>query len=121
MLDRARRRCADLTIIEFLLARGLADGFDRPFDLIVLSEIVYYWGDPDIALVGAAIDRWLEPGGRVLLVHWLAETNNPQTADDAVSALHGEVRDLRIVRQARRAAYRLDLWRRADQARRMTA
>jgi SAM-dependent methyltransferase len=121
VLDRARRRCADLTNIQFVLARGLADGFDRPFDLIVLSEIVYYWGDPDIALVGAAIDRWLQPGGRVLLVHWLGETNYPKTADDAVTALHGQLRDLRIVRQARRGAYRLDLWRRADQARRITA
>jgi len=73
--------------------------------------------------VGAAIDRWLQPGGRVLLVHWLGETDYPKSADDAVAALYGWTRDLEVVRQARREAYRLDLWRRADrdQARRISA
>jgi len=122
-LDRARNRCADLTNVRFLLAHGVTDGLDGPRDLIVLSEIVYYWADHDAARVGAAIDRWLQPGGRVLLVHWLGETDYPKSADDAVAALYGWTRDLEVVRQARREAYRLDLWRRADrdQARRISA
>ncbi len=120
-LERARRRCADMTHIQFVLARGVTDGLDRPFDLIVLSEVVYYWDDHDLALVGAAIDQWLEPLGRVLLVHWLGETDYPKSADDAVAGLYARMPYLKILRQARREAYRLDLWRRADQARRINA
>jgi SAM-dependent methyltransferase len=120
-LERARRRCADLTNVRFQLARNVTDGLEEPLDLIVLSEVVYYWDDHDAALVGAGINRWLNPGGRVLLVHWLGETDYPKTADDAVATLFGLTRSLSIERQSRREAYRLDLWRRlgSDQARRM--
>ena len=118
-LERARRHCADLPNVRFLLARDVTDGLDEPLDLIVLSEVVYYWDDHDAALMAAALDRWLRPGGRVLLVHWLGDTDYPKSADDAVTALYGGMRNLEIVRQARRESYRLDLWRRPapDQAR----
>jgi SAM-dependent methyltransferase len=113
-LERARARCADLANIDFRLARRVDDGFDGTFDLMVLSEVVYYWDDTDLAAVAAAIDRALAPGGRLLLVHWLGETDYPRSGDDAVAALAARLSFPKIVeRQDRTEQYRLDLWRRA--------
>jgi SAM-dependent methyltransferase len=117
-LSEARRRCADQDNIDFRLARSVADGLDEDFDLIVLSEVVYYWDDQDLDTVAAAIARSLRPRGRLLLVHWLGETDYPKSADDAVDALAerlnrpGRLVGLVAERQDRRDGYRLDLWRR---------
>jgi SAM-dependent methyltransferase len=117
-LDQARARCADLANVRFHLASSAAEGIDGAFDLMVLSEIVYYWDDQDLAAVAQAIDGALAPGGRLLLVHWLGETDYPRSGDDAVAALAGRLSFAKSVeRRDRREQYRLDLWRRApDQA-----
>jgi SAM-dependent methyltransferase len=113
-LERARARCANLSNVEFRLARAQADGFDGRYDLIILSEVVYYWDDADLDNIAAAIGRALQPGGLVLLVHWLGETDYPRSGDDAVSALARRLTGLvQVELSARRKDYRLDLWRRS--------
>jgi SAM-dependent methyltransferase len=111
-LAEARRRCADLANIDFRLARFVADGLDRSFDLIVLSEVVYYWDDADLDTVAAAVGRCLDARGRLLLVHWLGETDYPKSADDAVDGLGERLGGMVVEREERRERYRLDLWRR---------
>lgn len=113
-LDAARHRCADLDSVDFRLVRGAADSFQGTFDLIVLSEVVYYWDDADLARVAAAIGAALSPGGRVLLVHWLGDTDYPKSADEAVEGLWAGLQGMRVERAEREADYRLDLWRRED-------
>jgi SAM-dependent methyltransferase len=81
------------------------------FDLIMLSEVVYYWSDTDIALAAARIDQALAKQGRIILVHWIGETDYPQTGDDAVAKLWAALADsLAIETTERTDAYRLDLW-----------
>jgi SAM-dependent methyltransferase len=112
-LDGAKSRCADLPNVRFLLSERITDGFDGAFDLIILSEVVYYWVQADLEKVAAAVLRTLQPNGRLLLVHWLGETDYPKTGDDAVSALADLLGgDVRIEHAERHEAYRLDLWRR---------
>ena len=112
-LSQARERCRGFGNIDYRLAHAPADGIDGVFDLMVLSEIVYYWDDGDIATVGEAIARALAPGGRILLVHWTGETDYPKSGDDAVAALADRLGGLVAVeRQTRHDHYRLDLWRR---------
>jgi SAM-dependent methyltransferase len=83
------------------------------FDLIVLSEVAYYWDDADLARMGDLLRRLTQPGGRVLLVHWTGETDYPQTADSAVQALaQAAGPDFSVALADRTAEYRLDLWRR---------
>jgi SAM-dependent methyltransferase len=118
-LEEARRRCADLANVDFRLARSVADGLDQTFDLIVLSEVVYYWDDEDLDTVAAAVARSLASRGRLLLVHWLGETDYPKSADEAVDGLAERLRaadrfgGLMVERQDRLDDYRLDLWRRS--------
>ncbi len=113
-LREARRRCADLPSVEFRQVRRPVESFRGIFDLIVLSEVVYYWDDTDLKRVANAMAAAIAARGRVLLVHWLGETDYPKSADDAVEALRAHLAGvIDIERQDRREAYRLDLWRRA--------
>ena len=58
------------------------------FDLIVLSEVLYYFGDHDLEQVLKHAAASLEPDGTLLAVHWrhpVAEY--PRTGDDVHRAL----------------------------------
>jgi cyclopropane fatty-acyl-phospholipid synthase-like methyltransferase len=111
-LQQARRRCAGLANIDFRLASAPAAQVEGAFDLVVLSEVVYYWDDDDIAAFAAALKRSVRAQGRILLVHWLGETDYPKSADDAVLRLATDLEDrFAVERSDRRAEYRLDLWR----------
>lgn len=113
-LAGARARCQGLDTVSFRRATFPAEAPVGVFDLILLSEVVYYWSDADIVLAGRRIDAALAPGGDVLLVHWIGETDYPQTGDDAVAKLADAIpAPLQAVRSARTDRYRLDLWRRA--------
>ena len=112
-LDQARARCVDCTNVTFRHVDRPDAGFEGRFDLIVLSEVVYYWDDADLDQVALAIRQALAPGGRILLVHYLLETDYPKSGDDAVAALWSRL-DGWVVSEIQRCeeAYRLDLWRR---------
>lgn len=113
-LAQARRRCADRAQVRFERMR-VPDEWpvDARFDLIVLSEVVYYLSPADIVRLGARILAALEPGGDMLLVHWTGETDYPVSGDAATELLFDAVRpSLRVSHQRREPAYRLDLLRR---------
>lgn len=113
-LERARRRCESLPQVRFARMAFPGETPDEaPFDLIVMSEVAYYWDAADLQLAAERVLRLLEPGGDLLLVHFTGETDYPQSGDDAVNglskALAGEVE---VVRAETHERYRLDLWRR---------
>ena len=54
-----------------------------PFDLILLSEVVYYFDRPDVARLADRVRDTLAPGGDCLLVHWIGDTDYPLSGDDA--------------------------------------
>ena len=111
-LDRARRRCADLDNIDFRLAQIPRAHVSGPFDLIVLSEVAYYWDDDDLTRAAGMFAAQRVAQGRMLLVHWLGKTDYPKTADEAVEGLRSRLNDaVTVERAARNADYRLDLWR----------
>ncbi len=109
-LARARERLASDPHVEFRLA-GLPDGAPAgPFDLIVLSEVLYYLDREDLLRAAKALISRLAPGGEMLLVHWLGETPDyPLTGDEAAEAfIAAAAPPLTIALQRRRARYRLD-------------
>lgn len=80
-LARARERCAGLGHVEFE-RRDLANSFPAGgFDLILVSEVGYYFSPADLEILRGNIAAALAPGGHLLLVHFTGETNYPQTAD----------------------------------------
>lgn len=112
-LAQARTRCAALPQVTFEERRLPADAPGGRFDLVLLSEVIYYWDSTDLARMATYLRDALLPGGHVLLVHWTGETDYPKSGDAAVAELLGLLGDtVTVVRAERRDEYRLDLWRR---------
>jgi SAM-dependent methyltransferase len=112
-LDRARQRCATLPHVGFARLQLPQETPPGDFDLIVVSELAYYWSRPDLARAALWMLSALRPGGSLLLVHWTHRVlDYPQTGDEvhahfltlaaggALRHLHGE----------RDADYRLDVF-----------
>lgn len=111
-LERAKRRCGSLQNVDFRLVSSATESFEGVFDLIVLSEVVYYWDDSDIEAVAERLEKSITPGGRILMVHWLGDTDYPKSADEAVEGLSSRLIGLYDIELAERNQdYRLDLWR----------
>lgn len=64
--------------------RSLPDEFpEGRFDLIVLSEVLYYFSRNDLRRVAQSCVEALSPGGEIVLCHWLGETDYPLSGTDA--------------------------------------
>jgi ubiquinone/menaquinone biosynthesis C-methylase UbiE len=65
-VERARERCADFPQVS-CEARALPAAYpDGPFDLVVASDVLYYWVPDDMHVAASRIERTLEVGGRVV-------------------------------------------------------
>ncbi len=116
-LDAARARCADLPHIRFACGAVPSDWPEGVFDLILLSEVVYYLDRDDIAVLVERIRAALRPGGDLVLVHWTGETHYPLSGDAAAEAVIGLGADMLDIRHQDRAPlYRLDVLRRREAA-----
>ena len=82
-LARARQRCRDLPHVDFMKGLAPADWPEGTFDLILLSEVIYYLGPDDVSELAARVARSVAPGGQVELVHWVRETDYPLSGDAA--------------------------------------
>ena len=61
---------------------------DGRFDLVVLSELLYYLGDDDLRTVAARAVEAVAPGGTLLSIHWLHPVGDyPQTGDAVQQAV----------------------------------
>lgn len=114
-LAQARARCAALPQVGFAQLRLPEELPPGRFDLILLSEVVYYWSRPDIARVAAFVAEALEPGGDLALVHWTGATDYPLSGDEAAEGLLVALGPA-VVRRPTQLGdrYRLDLARRAS-------
>jgi SAM-dependent methyltransferase len=111
VLERARQRCAGLSNVAIRKASIPGDRVDGPFDLILLSEVAYYWDSADIGRAGAYFGEAIEAAGYLLLVHWTGETDYPKSGDEAVDELRRATAGVFMdVRAQRFESYRLDLW-----------
>ncbi len=109
----ARERTAECAGVRVERASLPEDMPEGPFDLIVCSEVLYYW---DAELLEHGLDvlvAGLVPGGLLLAVHWTERTSEyPLQGRDVHRALAARP-DLRAVHGHDRPHYRLDLHARA--------
>ena len=117
-LARARERLAGRPGADLRLLNFPHDSVEGTFDLVVLSEVAYYWGARDFRLAQEIIvGQLLEPGGHLLLVHYTpSETDYPLTGDQVHARYHaltqGPEPSLRHVDSHRHALYSLDVYER---------
>lgn len=111
-LDQARARNADLAHVVHRRLRLPDEAVPGTYDLVVLSEVLYYFDAADLAQVADRVRAAARPGADLLLVHWLPRTDYPLTGDEAAE---GFIRHLggaaEVLAGERRERYRLDLLR----------
>ena len=109
-LAQARERCADRSNVTFEQMRVPAEWPVGPFDLILLSEIVYFLDRNDVAALAARVGETSRAGAAIVLVHWLGLTNYPLTGDEAADLFIQKSGGFAAVsHQSRTADYRLDV------------
>ncbi|WP_375465139.1 SAM-dependent methyltransferase [uncultured Methylobacterium sp.] len=110
-LDAARARCADQPWVRFE-ACAIPDSWpDGRFDLILLSELLYFFSRADLLRIAARVASAIEPGGDVVLVHWLGGTDYPLSGEDAADAFIAAAGFARPFHQVRTQDYRIDVLR----------
>jgi SAM-dependent methyltransferase len=76
----AHQRCPGVRFAECRIPGEWPSG---RFDLVVLSEVLYYLNDADSAAAALCLGATLRPGGCALLVHYLGPTDYPASGDAA--------------------------------------
>ncbi len=109
-LAQTRARCAGLSHVEIRRMRVPNEWPDGRFDLILLSEVLYYLSPDDVARTAMRVRAGLSPDGAVLLVHYILPTDYPSSGDAATETFIANA-GLMPTLQRREASYRLDLLR----------
>jgi SAM-dependent methyltransferase len=109
-LAEAMRRCADLPTVRFEQMFVPTQWPSGVFDLILLSEVVYYFNEQDVARLASKAAEALASTGNIELVHWTGETNYPLSGDEASELfirLMGP--SIEVMRRDRYPCFRLDV------------
>ena len=83
---------------------------EGPFDLIVVSEVLYYWPEEVMLAALRRFEEVLAPGGVLLAVHWRKETKTYPLQGDEVHALLLKHTRLTNTTAIVEPEYRLDLF-----------
>lgn len=103
----AQQRCKGLPVR--LELRRVPDQWpNETFNLIVLSELLYYLARPDLELLASKAQTSLLPASHIVLVHYLGPTDYPLTGDEAATIFLAALNE-NVVRTIRTANYRIDV------------
>ncbi|MBW4521916.1 MAG: nodulation S family protein [Scytolyngbya sp. HA4215-MV1] len=118
VVDRAQKeamqRCQHLPNVRFQQMQVPQQFPKEKFDLILLSEVGYYWCWQDLRKAQQQIFDALVPSGHLLLVHWTVDAQElPLTGDQVHEAFReGVPAKFRLLTEHRYEQYRLDLFER---------
>jgi len=112
-LAQARQRCAHLPQVTLRRLQVPTEFPEGQFDLIMLSEVGYYWSPADLARAADLMLAALPPGAQLLLVHWTPVVPDyPQTGDEVHDFFLQKTEVLKHLHGHRADKYRLDLFER---------
>ena len=83
---------------------------EGPFDLIVASEVLYYFPQEEMLQMLEGFETALAPGGALLAVHWRRETRTYPMQGDEVHELLAANTSLSLTASVLEPDYRLDLF-----------
>ena len=110
---RARTRCAACSNVEVHCASVATYVPQAPVDLVVFSELGYYFDPPELARIGRVLSQQLNPRGEFLAVHWLGYSPDHVTHGDQVHETLRRTLPLIWVKGERYPLFRIDCWRRS--------
>jgi SAM-dependent methyltransferase len=114
-IQMARSRCRGLDHVTFMVGELPATWPAGTFDLVVLSEIGYYFDRPALREILARSAGALLPGGALLALHWRGQSEDHVLGGDEVHAVARAVAAKCALHNAGRYcedAFRADVWRR---------
>ncbi len=109
-VNRARMRCSQLSNVVLRCADLSADIPEGPFDLIVFSEIGYYFSPDRLAALARALSRTLDADGEFVAVHWLGHSEDHTLHGDVVHQVLDASLGLDRIKARRAPGYRIDTW-----------
>ena len=110
-LEVARERLRDQAHVRFSQMQIPHQFPDDRFDLIVVSEVGYYWNYADLVTSVERIRSALVPGGTLVLVHYTPYVPDyPLTGDEVHDAFTLRLEGAYLVNARRTDSYRLDVW-----------
>jgi cyclopropane fatty-acyl-phospholipid synthase-like methyltransferase len=111
-LSHARERCRELHQISFLRALVPAEWPEGVFDLVLLSEVVYYLNRDDVERLVKRVEVCTREGADIVLVHWLGSTDYPLSGDEAADLfIRRSSAFAQVCHQERADHYRIDVLR----------
>jgi SAM-dependent methyltransferase len=110
--EQAKNRCRSLENVRFQIVSVPEEFPDESFDLIILSEVGYYWSLTDLEKAKNLILAHLQPKGHLLLVHWTVDAEVLPTTGDQVheAFLQLSPNPLKQLYNLKADKYRLDLF-----------
>ena len=111
-VERARQRCAALDHVK-IQQGDVTDGVPPGgFDLIIFSELGYYFLASRLKALCDEFTAALHPGGEFVAVHWLGESADHVLHGDEVHQVLGESLACDLIGSWRYRKFRIDSWRR---------
>ncbi len=110
-LEQAKQRCTSAKNIRFERYTLPAEFPAGEFDLVLMSEVGYYFALPDLKFLSEKILRSLKPEGDLVLVHYLPLVPDYPLTGDEVHEFFLQLPDLEHLKGFRAERYRFDSFR----------
>lgn len=111
---RARERCAHLRRVRVECESLEEVRLDAATDLLVLSEIGYYFAPERWRAIAGRLVAGLMPGATVLASHWLGSSRDHAMHGDTVHAILREDSRLQLRHSERHEGFRLERFERTE-------
>ena len=109
-VTRARHNCAHLDNVSIHCGSLPENVPAGNFDLVVLSEIGYYFGGQQLFQIGSDLAGRLELSSVLLAVHWLGHSEDHLLHGDSVHEILSRVDSLTLEYSERHVGFRIDRW-----------
>jgi SAM-dependent methyltransferase len=109
-VGRARLRCAQSSNVIVACADLSCEIPEGPFDLIIFSEIGYYFDRERLAALARDLSCTLDAGGEFVAVHWLGHSQDHVLHGDVVHQVLEASLDLQRIKARRSPGFRIDTW-----------
>jgi SAM-dependent methyltransferase len=106
----ARQRCAHLSNVDICCGSLPKDVPLGTFDLVILSEVGYYFDRQELFQVGSELVGRLEHLGVLLAVHWLGHSADHLLDGDSVHEVLSHLGGLTLECSKRHTGFRIDRW-----------
>ncbi len=108
-LAAARERCRDLPQVHFARMQVPREMPDGGFDLIVISEVAYYWQPEELAKAAELLAAHQLAGATLILVHFTVPVPDYPLTGDEVHDIWLSRPEWRVVKGSRHNTYRIDV------------